>query len=112
MEELDSITYKAFAKYYNTLCNIGYVKDLDVKSLIVLSSIQEALHNFIFYITEEDYGYLKQALYRLYGSNCIIDIPEYKYYDSLYRPILNTFKGRIDEDENLRQSENNIIRAI
>lgn len=85
MKEVTNISSVAIDKYFNTLSKLGYRNYNSVSKLLVLLFIEEILDNpeYSFYITEDDYKVITNALCCLYGNDCIIDIPEYDVYDSI-----------------------------
>lgn len=86
--------YTALNKYFNTLTNVGYVKQGDVNKLLLLCSIEELLNNdFRGLVSQEDYNLINKALYCLYGSSCLIPYPDY-YSDKNKRVM---YLGSISE---------------
>lgn len=76
MDEVTRISAEAIQRYFTTLSQFGYKKYSDVDKLLVLLFIEEILsQGFLQYITEEDYKVITNALYCLYGSNCMIEFP-------------------------------------
>lgn len=71
--------------YFNTLAQFGYKKQLDVDKLLILLFIEELLtEEMRFFVTEEDYRSIDNALNCLYGSSCLIPYPQYINDDSLF----------------------------
>lgn len=112
MDEVTKISAEAIQRYFNTLAQFGYKKYLDVDRLLVLTFIEETLsHDFVEFITEEDYMTIINALYCLYGSNCMIDFPSFANYDSLVHKTKVHLVPRITEDSTLRMSQNDLLRT-
>ena len=112
MDEVTIISAEAIQRYFTTLSNFGYKKYSDVDKLLVLIFIEETLsHDFAQFITEEDYGIITNALYCLYGSNCMIEFPKFSNYDSLVHETKVHLTPRITEDSILRVCEKDLIRV-
>lgn len=111
MDEVTRISAEAIQRYFTTLSQFGYKKYSDVDKLLVLIFIEETLaHDFAQFITEEDYRIITNALYCLYGSNCMIDFPKFSSYDSLIHETRVHLTPRITEDSILRVCEKDLIR--
>lgn len=111
MDEITIISAEAIQKYFTSLSYFGYKKYSDVDRLLVLMFIEETLANdFAQFITEEDYRIITDALYCLYGSNCMIDFPKFSNYDSLIHESRVSLTPRITEDSILRVCEKDLIR--
>lgn len=99
--------------YFNNLKNVGYRKQSDVNKLFLYTTIQELLDNdFRGYITEDDYKSINNALYCLYGSNCLIPFPEYHNYKikrTMYKGSMSEIAHRLEAIENIN---NNITSKI
>lgn len=101
---LDDV-FNAFTSYFNALSKFGYKKSSDVNKLLIYDFIQEILTGEMrYYITEEDYRKIEQALYCLYGSGCLIPYPKYISDTTLFgvEESLDRIIPRISEDNNLR----------
>lgn len=111
MDELTKISEEAIQRYFNTLSKFGYIKYSDVDKLLVLLFMEETLaHDFVDFITEDDYKIIVGSLYHLYGSNCMIEFPTFNNYDSLVHKTKVNRTPRITEDSMLRVSQNNLNR--
>ena len=112
MDEVTKISNDAIQRYFTILSQFGYKKYSDVERLLVLLFIEETLsHDFVDFITEEDYKVIVNALYCLYGSNCMIDFPSFANYDSLVHKTKVHLVPRITEDSILRVCEKDILRV-
>ena len=70
--------YNSLSKYFIHLGNTGYVKQSSVERLLLFTLIQEFVDNVLgLYLTKEDYLEINKALYCLYGSDCMIEYPDY-----------------------------------
>lgn len=101
MREITDVAVKALQKYFTKLSYLGYIKDEDVKKILVLLLLEELLNQWYSFVTENDYRIISRSLYKLFGSNCIISFPDYIRYQTNLKTI---------DFENLRKSENNLIR--
>lgn len=111
MDNITKMTEIALDRYFTTLHTLGYKSYNDVNKLIVLSTIEELLTSeFSFYITEEDYKSIVNALYCIIGDNCMIDFPSYASWDSLIHETNNDIVYRITEDSILRNTESSSFR--
>lgn len=112
MDEVTKISSDAIQRYFTALSQFGYKKYSDVERLLVLLFIEETLsHDFVDFITEEDYKVIVNALYCLYGSNCMIDFPSFANYDSLVHKTKVHLVPRITEDSILRVCEKDMLRV-
>ena len=83
MDNITAISSEAFERYFNTLSKLGYKSYSDVDKLLVLSIIEDILSGELsFFVTEEDYRSITNALYCMIGNNCLIDLPSYDTWDS------------------------------
>ena len=104
---MDNFLYNSLLTYFNTLSTLGYVNNKDTYKLIILSTIQELFEEWEYFITEEDYKYLTNALYCLYGSNCILPYPSnlgkntlsYNLNGGITNPGINGTPGYINPEE-------------
>lgn len=109
MDNVTNIANEALRRYFNALSKLGYKDYGDVAKLLVLLFIEELLTSeFSFYVTEEDYRSITNALYCIMGNNCLIDLPSYTTYDSLFHDnpnYLEYIRYRITEDSTIRNTE-------
>ena len=57
MREIIDVAVKALQKYFTTLSYLGYIKDEDVKKILVLLLLEELLNQWYPFVTENDcYG--------------------------------------------------------
>lgn len=81
--------YEALCRYFEHLCNTGYMKQSEVDKLLVLTMVQRMVDcDFRGYLNEEDYEKIGDALYNLYGTSCLIPYPD--YYSNKDRRIMYT----------------------
>lgn len=108
--------YDALNRYFNTLSNTGYVKQSSVEKLFVFSMIEELLCNdFRAYITESDYQYIVQALYCLYGSDCLLPYPDYYKNDNsriMYNGSTSELAYRVSKLEEGLEETNEIATNL
>ena len=75
---MDEIVYNSIVRYFSTLSNLGYISYEDVNSLLFLTAIQEFFYkDFRGFINEDDYREIKKALYKVFGTSCLVPYPEY-----------------------------------
>lgn len=109
--DITKMTETALDRYFKSLHTLGYKSYNDVNKLLVLSLIQELLTSeFSYFITEEDYKSIVNALYCIIG-NCMIDFPSYASWDSLIHEGSIDIIYRITEDSILRITEDSKIRV-
>lgn len=71
--------------YFNTLSQFGYKEQSDIDKLLILLFVEELLTGEMrFFVTEEDYRSIDNALNCLYGSSCLIPYPQYISGNSLF----------------------------
>lgn len=109
MKEITDVTVKALNRYFNTLSYLGYIKDEDVKKLVVLCFLEELLNKWYLFVNESDYRIISKSLYKLFGNNCFIEFPDYIRYQTNLKSI-DFDNLRKDERELLKLSEMNIFR--
>lgn len=100
--------YNSLEKYFNVISRTGYKSYDQVLNLIVLIFIEELMTGPLsYYITEEDYKHISNAMYCMYGT-CLIPYPTYKIG---MEPIKSkSYKYRITEDNNIRQTTESLLR--
>lgn len=82
---MDRFVYGAFSDYFHAVGLLGYMKQKNVDSLLVLNFFYELIyHDYRGYIRKEDYHVIEQALNCLYGTNCLIPYPDYLKMGKLY----------------------------
>lgn len=112
MEEILKISEEALNRYFITLSQFGYRKYSDVDRLLVLLFLEKTLsHDFLGFITEEDYKVITDSLYCLAGSNCMINFPTFANFDSLIHKSKVYLTPRITEDNTLRICEKGMMRV-
>lgn len=112
MEILNDVA-KSMGIYFNTLAQLGYKKQSDVDRLLVYGFFEELLTGEMrYFITEEDYRKIEQALSCLYGSSCLLPYPQYANDDYLFGHVGSSglINPRITEDSNIRLTEDDRIR--
>ena len=79
------------------------MKQSEVDKLLVLSGIQRMIDcDFRGYLNEDDYNRISNALYNLYGSNCLIPYPDYysnKDKRVMYTCSISELAHRVDRLE-------------
>lgn len=114
MDNVTNIANEALRRYFNALSKLGYKDYDDVSKLLVLLFIEELLTSeFSFYVTEDDYKSITNALYCIMGNNCLIDLPSYTTWDSLFHnnpSYLDSIRYRITEDSIIRNTEDFAFR--
>ena len=111
MDNITAISSEAFERYFNTLSKLGYKSYSDVDKLLVLSIIEDILSGELsFFVTEEDYRSITNALYCIMGNNCLIDLPSYDTWDSAIHENKNRGSYRLTEGDILRITEDSIFR--
>ena len=84
--EITKLSAEVIKKYFTSLSQFGYKSYHDVDEVLVLLFIEEILtHDFLDFITEEDYKDIVKALYCLFGSSCLIHFPKYINSDTLIK---------------------------
>lgn len=100
--------YNALIKYFESLTYIGYKSYSEVYQLLALLFIEEILEGPMSeFITDNDYKAITDAMYCLYGSNCMIPFPSYlEGRSTINTKVKDSF--RITETEILRESYNHL----
>ena len=111
MDNITAISSEAFERYFNTLSKLGYKSYSDVNKLLILSIIEDILSGELsFFVTEEDYRSITNAIYCIMGNNCLIDLPSYDTWDSAIHENKNRGSYRLTEGDVLRITEDSIFR--
>lgn len=111
MDELIKVSNEAVQRYFTALTQFGYKKYSDVNNLLVLLFLEEVLYyDFSEFITEQDYKAITNALYCLYGSNCMITFPSFINYNSLVHKNKSELIPRISQDRIIRYISEGSIR--
>ena len=112
MDKMLEISEEAITRYFTTLSQFGYKSYSDVDKLMVLVFMEEMLAGELsYFVTEEDYRYIINALYCLAGSTCMIDFPMFESYDSLVHVTKAGYIPRITEDSILRSTQEDEFRV-
>lgn len=110
MDNITSITSQAFERYFTSLSKLGYSPQSNVNIMITLAFIEELLTEGLSeYITEDDYSLILNALYCLMGSSCLIDLPNYTTWDSIFHKS-KELNARLSEDNICRITEDMLVR--
>lgn len=105
MINIDNYCLDTLKKYFATLRSFGVYPYRNVGFILAILFINEILHlETRFFITEDDYRAIYQALYKLTNKDCVIGPLE-----------LNELIATIDtvadyNDNNIRKSETDILR--
>lgn len=76
MDNITSISFEAFTRYFNILSKLGYKSYNDVNKLLVISFIEELLTGKLSsFITRDDYRSIVNVVYCIMGNNCLITLP-------------------------------------
>lgn len=111
MNNISVITLESFDKYFKSLSSLGYRKYSDVNKLLLLSLIEELLTSeFSYFITEEDYKSISNALYCVLGSNCMFTLPSYSTLDGIIKENKHYNSLRDTEEEELRSAQDDSLR--
>lgn len=108
--ELTNDVYNSINSYFSVLSHTGYKSYKEVDKLIVYCFIEELLTGTMaFYITEDDYNNIMNAIECLYGT-CLIPYPDYKEsFDETITNVIDEY--RITESGILRGTENSELRV-
>ena len=102
---MDNMIYEILYKYFNSLAVSGYKNYGNVYKILFLVCIEEFIRNdFYGYLTKDDYNKINRALYCIYGTDCLIPVPNYKTYNmnKLYIGSLSEMAHRITTLENTK----------
>ena len=81
--------YETLCKYFGHLCNTGYMKQSEVNKVLFLCAIQKLIDcDFRGFLDEQDYDLISKALYKLYGTSCLLPYPD--YYNNKTKRIMYT----------------------
>lgn len=106
---MDEILYNSIVKYFSSLKEVGYVSYDDMQSLLFLSAVQEFVYkDFRGFITENDYREIERALYKVFGTSCLVPYPEYCNNNSMNKLHL----GDISEISYRIHRDNSIVKAV
>ncbi len=81
--------YDSLCRYFGHLCKTGYIKQSEVNKLLLLTVIQKLVDcDFRGLVSKDDYNLINEALYKLYGTSCLIPYPD--YYNNNNKRIMYT----------------------
>lgn len=112
--EITNQVNSSLNSYFTALSQFGYKKQSDVNKLLIYIFIEELLTGDMrFFVTEEDYKLIEQALSCLYGSSCLMPYPQYSNDANLFgnMPDYSNTGVRITEEKDIRITENDVIRV-
>lgn len=118
---MDEYIYTVLERYFTSLEHRGYVRDSEVKKVLLLSAIQDIVEHFTGYITEDDYKALNNALYCIFGSSCLTPYPDLYsansnkvFYSGSFNVNENSIFGEsiFNLGERLQQVEDSLNRDI
>ena len=70
---MDRVLNEALDRYFNALSKIGYINYKEVDKLLILIFVYDMFYSrYRYFLTEDDYRVVNNALYCLYGSSCIV----------------------------------------
>lgn len=106
--EVTNEAYEALIKYFESLTHIGYKSYSEVYQLLSFLFIEEILCGpMAEFITDNDYKDITNAVYCLYGSNCMISYPSYlEGRTRINTKVLDSY--RITETDILRNSDSHL----
>lgn len=101
---MDDIVYNSIVRYFSALSNLGYVSYEEVNDLLFITAVQEFIYNdFRGFIEEDDYREIEKALYKVFGTSCLIPYPKYcKNYsmNKLHLGDISELSHRVSINEN------------
>lgn len=115
MMKYDLLLNSSLTRYIRTLEYYGYIKDLSIDKLLILSYIQEILSGaYEINISEAEYFLIRRAVLCLMGSDCLIPYIEYasERWDNITHPSSVRANLRETEDASLRSTESLQFRIV
>ena len=111
---MDNFVYNAFDGYFQVLEKVGYMKQKNINSLLVLNFFYELLYkDYRGYVKKEDYHTIEKALNCLYGTNCLIPYPDYLKMGRLRLGEMTELSHRVEEIENTKVlKEKTFVRSV
>lgn len=111
---MDNFVYNAFDGYFQVLEKVGYMKQKNIDSLLVLNFFYELLYkDYRGYIEKEDYHNIEKALNCLYGTNCLIPYPDYLKMGRLRLGEMTELSHRVKEIENTKVlKEKTFVKSV
>ena len=75
---MDELVYNTLVQYFKLLANFGYVNYTNVYKVLFLISMQDlTTGGFRSLITEDDYRQIERALYKIFGTTCLVPYPQF-----------------------------------
>jgi hypothetical protein len=111
--EIADDVFNSLGNYFTTLSQFGYVNQNEVNKLLIYTFIDEMLDGDLsYYITDDDYRNIEQALNCLYGSGCLFPYPKRLNDDTIYwhHKRVENLITRLTEDSILRFSAEGNLR--
>lgn len=100
---MDNIVYEILNKYFIHITNVGYINNKNlykVLFMLIISDFMKRDSNNL--ITENDYKSINKAIYKLFGTTCLISYPEYcktKSERIMYIGSISELASRLDTIE-------------
>lgn len=100
VDVMDEVVYQALSKYYNVLEKTGYMSDINVRKLLLLSFYRDFVYSdYRGILSKDDYLLIERALDCLYGSTCLIPYPDYLKMGKLNLGSITELGQRVRELE-------------
>ncbi len=75
---MNNVLYTSLIRYFSALSNLGYISYNEVTKLLFITIVQELIYkDFMGIITEDDYREIEKALYKIFGTSCLVPFPNY-----------------------------------
>ena len=106
---MDNLLYSLLNSYFIALSNFGYVEYNKVYDLIYLTAVQDLTRSdYDGFLSEEDYTTIQKALYKLFGTSCMLTSPKQDSLDTIY---LDSSSRLATETEKLKDVVDDIKRT-
>lgn len=106
---MDDILYNSLNNYFLTLSNLGYVKYNKVNNLLYLIAVQELTSSdYDGFLLEEDYRIIQNALYKIFGTSCVLSPADRGSIDTIY---LDSSSRLATETERLKDMVEEVIKT-
>ena len=108
---MDNLLYESCLRYFTSLANFGYRNEEDVKKLLFYVYIQELVDSSVS-ISEEDYKHIEGALYKLYGTTCLMPYPDYCESMNNHLSDIAELEARVSRIEASDTAQNTRLNTI
>lgn len=109
--DINELTLESLKRYFQVLKRTGNVDGSQVNKLLVLSFIDELLHDeYSWFITEDDYAILTNLINCISKSSCIVPYNNVAIHTEPIKNYLEDTPTRVSENVIIRLATEDVLR--